>query len=407
MRQAGRNSGARRRLALIGGVAVALACGVAALTLLADGGGFASLPDGAELSAHEQNATLGPHAEIVRPAPVIEVALRPAVELRAFPGTIHPARSSALAFRVGGPLIDLPVLEGEVVEAGTPLALIDPRDFVLAVDELSARLDAARAAQRLAEVNHRRREQLVERRVASTADLDQAIAERDRTAAEVASLTHALAMARAALDDTRLIAPFDGRVARLHVELHDYVNARERAITFHDTSSVDLVVDLPETIVPRLSEILDIEVELSGQSDRRYPATIREIASEQAADTGTYRTALRLSGFDGQAPFAGRSGTAYISLANGASRPPHEVLVPSSAVFAGGDGGDFVWVVEGDPPGVVSRPVTVAGIVGDQARLADGLSGGERIVAYGVHFIEEGQRVQPVEPTPHTAGGGL
>ena len=294
-----------------------------------------------------------------------------------------------------------------MVEAGTPLALIDPRDFVLAADELSARLDAARAAQRLAEVNHRRRAQLVERRVASTADLDQAIAERDRTAAEVASLTHALEMARAALDDTRLIAPFDGRIARLHVELHDFVNARQAAIAFHDTSSVDLVVDLPETIIPRLSEILQIEVELSGQTGQRYPATIREIASEQAADTGTYRTALRLSGLDGPPPFAGRSGTAYISLANGASRSQDEVLVPSSAVFAGEDGGDFVWVVEGDPPAVAPRPVTVTGIVGDQARLAAGLSGGERVVAYGVHFIEEGQRVQPMEPTSHMAGGGL
>ena len=81
------------------------------------------------------------------------------------------------------------------------------------------------------------------------------------------------------------------------------------------------------------------------------------------------------------------------------------VLVPTSAVFAGSDGGDFVWVVEGDPPVVVSRPVTVAGVVGDRARLAAGLADGERIVAYGVDFLLEGQRVRPMAAPLRIAGG--
>ena len=407
MNRADRGRGAKRRLGLIGAiVAGALACGAVALGL-AGIGPLALLLDGEEASAHVGDGTLGPHAEIVRPAPVIEVAVRPGTEVRAFPGTIHPARSSALAFRVGGPLVDLPVREGDVVAAGTLLALIDPRDFVLAADELSARLDAAEAAQRLAELNHRRRARLVERGAVSRADLDQAVAERDRTAAEVASLTQSLAMARAALEDTRLIAPFDGRVARLHVELHDYVNARQPAIAFHDTSGVDLVVNLPETIIPRIPDILEIEVELSGQPGSRHAATIREIASEQATETGTYRTALRLSGLDGPAPFAGLSGTAFVRFANGASLSPHEILVPSSAVFAGDNGGEFVWVVEGDPPAVAQRPITVVGMVGDQVRLVGGLTEGERIVAYGVHFLQDGQRVRPSAPPQRAAGGQL
>ena len=214
---------------------------------------------------------LGPHAAIVRPAVVIEVTAERPIEVRTFPGTLHPARSSQLAFRVGGPLIHLPVEEGELVAAGSLLAEIDPRDFELAVAELSARLDAARATQELAVLHHRRQAQLVGRGHASRAILDEAIADRDRTAAETASLTQQLETARAALDDTRLIAPFDGRVARLHVEQHDYVSARQPAIILHDISAADFIVDLPERMISRLRYLQSIEVTLSdatGRSDQ-------------------------------------------------------------------------------------------------------------------------------------------
>ena len=393
---------------VVGGVA-ALAAGLvvvaAAVDLVDNRGQPDLLVDDARASVADATDTLGSHAAIVRPATVMEVAVRPPEETRAFPGTVHPARSSRLAFRVGGPLIDLPVQEGDVVAAGTLLARIDPRDFELAAAELAARLDAAMAAQRLAELNHDRQAQLVERGHTSRANLDQAVAERDRTAAEAASLAQQLAQARAALEDTRLIAPFDGRVARLHVELHDYVEARQPALTFHDISGSDLVVNLPETVIPRLSDIRHIEVELSHMPGRRYAAAIREIASEQAVETGTYRTALRKTEADGLAPLAGLSGTAYLSFAGDAAPSDGEILVPSSAVFAGADGGDFVWVVDGDLPVVAARPVTVAGVVGDQARLAAGLADGERIVAYGVDFLQEGQRVRPMVPPLRVAGG--
>lgn len=408
MDSTGSNRGARRWRMAVGWVA-ALTAGLvliaAALDLVGQSRQPDLLVDDAQASVGDAAETLGPHAEIVRPAMVIEVAVQPAVETRAFPGTIHPARSSHLAFRVGGPLIDLPVQEGDVVSAGTLLARIDPRDFELAVAELAARLDAAVAAQRLAELNHERQAQLVERGHTSRANLDQAVAERDRTAAEAASLAQQLAQARAALEDTRLVAPFDGRVARLHVEFYDYVEARLPAVTFHDISGSDLVVNLPETVIPRLPDLRRIEIELSHMPGRRYAATIREIASEQAVETGTYRTALRKSEADGSVPLAGLSGTAYLSFADDDAPSGGQVLVPTSAVFAGSDGGDFVWVVEGDPPVVVPRPVTVAGVVGDRARLAAGLADGERIVAYGVDFLLEGQRVRPMVAPLRIAGG--
>lgn len=398
MAHVGRRSWTKQRLmsaALVAGLGAAAVYGAYALAYRGADSETGSAQETAEVSAEGQLGALGPHAEIVRPAAVIEVTAQRPVEVRGFPGTLHPVRSSRLAFRVGGPLIDLPVEEGDLVAAGDLLAEIDPRDFELAVAELEARLEAAQAARRLANLQHRRQAQLVERGHTSRANLDVAIAERDRTAAEVASLTQQLATAQAALDDTRLIAPFDGRVARLHVELHDYLSARQTAVIFHDVSGADFVVDLPERMVGRLHHLQDIEVELSDAPNRRYGAQVREMASEQAADTGTYRTALRLSGLEGVPPVAGLSGTAYLLFLEENFQRSGEITLPSSAVFRGAEGDDRVWVVEGSPARVAGRPVTVTGVEGDRIRVAEGLENGERIVVYGVDFLRDGQAVRP------------
>lgn len=398
MAHVGRRFWTKQRLISLAVVAVLGAVAVYGVSTLAPGGTedrAEGAPAVAEASTVGQSATLGPHAEIVRPAAVIEVAARRPAEVRAFPGTLHPVRSSRLAFRVGGPLTGLPVEEGDLVAAGDLLAEIDPRDFELAVAELEARLEAAQAARQLAILQHRRQAQLVERGHTSRANLDEAIAERDRTAAEVASLTQQLATAQAALGDTRLIAPFDGRVARLHVELHDYLSARQTAVTLHDVSGADFVVDLPERVIGRLPHLQDIEVALSDAPNGRYRAQVREMASEQAVETGTYRTALRLSGLAGVPPLAGLSGTAYLLFLKEDFQRSGEIALPSSAVFRGTEGDDRVWVVEGSPARVAARSVTVTGVEGDRLRVAGGLANGERIVAYGVDFLRDGQTVRP------------
>lgn len=353
-------------------------------------------------------STLGPHADIVRPATLISVKTEPAVDIRTVPGTLHPARASRLAFRVGGPLIDLAVEEGDTVAAGTVLAQIDPRDFELALAELEARRDAARASHRLTDLTYQRRVQLVERGHVSAAELDEAVAERDRAAAEIASLTQQIATARAALGDTQLVAPFAGRIARLDIELQDYVSARTPAITFHDVSAMDLVVDLPERLVLLLPDTRAIHVILSDRPDRSYPAEIREIASEQATETGTFRTTLRLQALDDILPLAGLSGTATFEFANSPSAADAEVLVLSSAVFSGESGGDFVWRVvddENGDPTVLRHPVTVGGMAGERTRIIGGLADGDRIIAYGVDFLRDGQRVRPLTEPLQIAEG--
>jgi membrane fusion protein (multidrug efflux system) len=59
--------------------------------------------------------------------------------------------------------------------------------------------------------------------------------------------------------------------------------------------------------------------------------------------------------------------------------------------------GSFVWLIDAENSAEL-RPVRLAGTVGDRALIAEGLSGGERVVIEGVLKVQPGAKVKPVEP---------
>lgn len=390
------------------GLAAAATAGVVLAVLATanvdDGGEAGITVEGQRVSPPDAESQLGAHAEIVRPAAIYTVSPQNGEEVRTFPGTVQPARASRLAFRVSGPVIELPVREGDLVETGALLAQIDPRDYRIAVERLRANLRSAEASSRLAQLNYERSTQLLQRGNAPQAVVDRDEAERDQARAEIASIRQQLAAAEAALADTSLVAPFTGRVAGLHIEAFDFVNAGQPAITLHDTSGAELVVFIPERLMPRLESVSRIEIELADFPGERFLAEVREIASDQGADAGAYRTTLRKTALSAPAPLAGLSGVGRFVFKKG--QEDSAVTVPTSAVFASQDGGSYVWgVASGDPLRVSAKRVVVEGFAGDRARIVDGLRAGDRIVAYGVDFLTEGQPVRPLGDAVALRGG--
>src|SRR5690606_4049948 len=61
-------------------------------------------------------------------------------------GTIYPDKSSDLRFEISGTVAEVLVQEGQKVEAGEPLARLDPKDLEIQVEQVKASLNEARAA---------------------------------------------------------------------------------------------------------------------------------------------------------------------------------------------------------------------------------------------------------------------
>ncbi|GEM_PF-1539108 len=149
-------------------------------------------------------------APVARPVKILTVGAESSLDVREYPGRVSAVREAAVAFEVGGRIVELPVIEGQ---RGTLLAKLDARDF-------EAKLTAAKADRDAAEADYMRFKELLDKDAVSRRDFET----RQRNF-EVAKSR--IDIAEKALEDTVLRAPFSGRVARKLVDEFQNVRALE------------------------------------------------------------------------------------------------------------------------------------------------------------------------------------
>ena len=85
----------------------------------------------------------------VRPIKLMTVGSDLTGQTRKLPGTVRATERVDLAFQVSGPLIELPVKEGQRVKRGDLVARIDPQDFETSLRNAKGTMARAKAARRL------------------------------------------------------------------------------------------------------------------------------------------------------------------------------------------------------------------------------------------------------------------
>jgi len=69
-------------------------------------------------------------------------------------------------------------------------------------------------------------------------------------------------------------------------------------------------------------------------------------------------------------------------------------IVPSSAIFADENGGNYLWVVDQETRSVEKRKISVGYLEGGNIEISGDIRIGERIATAGVHLLREGQIVR-------------
>jgi len=214
---------------------------------------------------------------------------------QSYPGVIHASRKTELAFRVGGPLIQVAVGPGEMVKKSQRLMQIDPRDFNDNIGVLEAQLEGARAQKKLAQRNFDRAQTLFKEHVSASADFDRARSSFDSSHAGVRTLEAQLRIARHRLQDTSLVAPYAGIITRQMVENHEMVAAGRVVLAMQDISQLEVEITLPESemVTHPLNKGEAVQVHLTAFPDTTLTARLKEWRSVADKVTRTY--ALRFS----------------------------------------------------------------------------------------------------------------
>ena len=213
-------------------------------------------------------------------------------------GTLKACRRAKLSPSIGGQIANLPVREGDLVKSGQVLFEIWNDDlmaqFQLAKSELEATRARAKEACVQADVakrEARRLTQLRKKGLASDESVDQAVGQAKAKAAGCDAATSTIkvsesrvAVAQAALDRTRLTAPFDGAIAEVNGELGEYVTPSPvgiptpPAIDLIDTSCLYVTAPIDEVDAPEIRAEMTARISLDAFGKEYFKGKVRRVA---------------------------------------------------------------------------------------------------------------------------------
>jgi RND family efflux transporter MFP subunit len=293
----------------------------------------------------------------------------------------------ALAFRVGGQLIERTVSVGDQVRAGQIVARLDAVNERNAIDAARANLAAAMA--RLVEARNtvERYEPLLPRGFVARAQFDRAVEARDAAQAQVEAAEAQVSTAENQLGFTTLIADGPGIVTARGAEPGEVVAAGRMIVQLAREGGRDAVFDVPARVIEAASAEDEVTVALSSDPMVNTTGRVREVSPQADPVTRTFKVRIGLA----NPPTAMRLGstvTGSIQL-GGLSG----IAVPTSALTASG-GAPAVWTVDPESRTVALRNVDVARFELDRVLISLGLAPGELVVTAGVQTLRPGQAVR-------------
>ncbi|MEM8773636.1 MAG: efflux RND transporter periplasmic adaptor subunit [Pseudomonadota bacterium] len=153
------------------------------------------------------------------PVDVAKPIVRTIVDWDEYTGRFEAVERVEIRPRVSGYVKEIKFRDGQLVNKGDLLLVIDPRPFQTSVDSAKAQLAAAKAEQTRTSIELQRGQELVEKGTLSQQILDERVAAKLRADAEITIAEAAIRAAELNLEFTEVRAPFSGRISDRKVNI--------------------------------------------------------------------------------------------------------------------------------------------------------------------------------------------
>jgi len=258
-------------------------------------------------------------------------------------GTLRAAETSQLAAQMMGNIVEIRVREGDHVQRGQVLAVIDDSQPRTALDRATAgdmaaqqEISAAESDLSLAESTFKRYQTLYERKSVSPQEFDEikaryqaAQARREMARAGQSQAKAALQQARTALSYAHIVAPFDGLVTEKKADVGTLASPGMPVFTVEDLRRYRLEATVNETDLHFVRQGQQVSVSIDAIGGRELKGKIVEIVP--AADAGSRTFLVKIELPSDPALRSGLFGRAQITRGERTA-----LLVPRTAIIERG-----------------------------------------------------------------------
>lgn len=309
-------------------------------------------------------------------------------------GSVVSKTAPTLAAEINARVVDVLVEEGDAVERGQELVLLDTTGTELARREAEADIQRLQVSISNEERRVQRYRDLKTRDMMPEETLDDAVAKlaTDRAALEAARAR--VAIAEDHLSHARLVSPVQGVVEKRHVSVGDYVKVGGPMISVTDTQSLQAELPFPETVGEKLMPGQELFLISAVAPDLIVATTIETIKPQIGSMS---RALVVLANVDNPGPWKpGGTIEGRVII----DKRSNTVVIPAVAV-ARRPSGNVVYVLDGpDDREVSERVVTVGQRFAGQVEITDGLEAGTWVVADGAYYLTDGAHITVSENQP-------
>jgi RND family efflux transporter MFP subunit len=325
----------------------------------------------------------------LRPVRTIVASATDAITGRDFPGIVIAENKADLSFRVPGKLIELLIKEGSKVKKGQILARLDQTDFKIELEARQANYSKAKA-------NFSRSAKILEAGAGSQRDLDQTKATYSTAAAE-------LKAAKQNLIYTEVKSPFDGNITNIYVANYEEVQAKEKIATLQDLKSLEIEIDVPESLMIRVKkrgqEQRKVYASFDAIQGKRFSLAFLGVSAQADEATQAYKVRFALPVIEDYIILPGMTATVVAdSVTTAENQSKNEIIIPSHAVLEDSNG-RFVYIAEPETSSpttglVHRRNVTISRLTNSGLIITSGINPADLVITAGMSKMQEGLRVR-------------
>lgn len=333
-------------------------------------------------------------------------------------GTARSRQREFLTFTQQGMVtyVDPALRVGSPVQRGQLIAHQAPARVTADLQAAKAALQEAQANLALAEATRQRYETLIAQRSAAQQELDQAVVQTQQAKAARDHARAQVAQAELGVNESRLISPINGVLARLNIERGRYfmpsavqTNSEQNALRtvpalVIDPTRFEVRVDMPSYEFQQLSTgaraVIGGQPPLDGQHQdpqqlqSRTEGLVHAISPSLDPDTRTFEVIVHSTSAN-----PGLQDGQFVAVWIARPQMQQALVIPLEAVRHRSDQ-SFVFVADPASGKAVERRVELGPRDGSLVAVLEGVEAGDMVITEGRSALQDGQTIRVLQAAP-------